>query len=399
MTRLYTTSFRCAVCLREGPFGWLYRCTQDRELVLEDDIDRGYPVDKIDGLYDTFDKPNAPRTRSPAARLSKLSFLEEVSDEELKTYTKSQISQILHQRAQVLDLAAESATSPPEARFYTPPSSKSARSTFPSPSKPPSKNLNKPWLPIQGGECQFKCCHKCRPTLGERAYLSLNGIADNDVPLTASTGFGFHLDKVRPVTLVKYVKSIGLRPSPPPRSHYEDDTRRRVFLAQNFAASQNPDPPFGLGIFSTESADPSPPAPPNTPSASPPLLSGLSVSDTVSTVIPSIGIDESLTYSSKVETVLDQGFPIPPDFQPSFRPDQLTRPTLTATPSFNMACSLPLPIQTLEELEATKTPLTPMEKDELNDGKFGSRPLEVRNGVAVKEEGVEGHWADVVTQL
>lgn len=40
-----------------------------------------------------------------------------------------------------------------------------------------------------------------------------------------------------------------------------------------------------------------------------------------------------------------------------------------------------------------------MEKSELKDSKFGSRPLEVSNGVAVKEEGVEAHWADVVTHF
>jgi hypothetical protein len=44
MTRLYTSEFRCAVCFQEGSLGWLYRCTQDRELMLEDDVDRGFVV-------------------------------------------------------------------------------------------------------------------------------------------------------------------------------------------------------------------------------------------------------------------------------------------------------------------------------------------------------------------
>jgi hypothetical protein len=43
-------------------------------------------------------------------------------------------------------------------------------------------------------------------------------------------------------------------------------------------------------------------------------------------------------------------------------------------------------------------PLTPMEKDELEEGRFGSRPLEVDGGVAVLEESVELHSADVITQ-
>lgn len=44
MTRLYTKDFRCASCFKEGSFGWLYRCTQDRELLLEDDYEKGSVV-------------------------------------------------------------------------------------------------------------------------------------------------------------------------------------------------------------------------------------------------------------------------------------------------------------------------------------------------------------------
>jgi hypothetical protein len=44
MTRLYTTEFQCSNCCQKGSFGWLYRCTQDRELMLEDDLDKGHVV-------------------------------------------------------------------------------------------------------------------------------------------------------------------------------------------------------------------------------------------------------------------------------------------------------------------------------------------------------------------
>ena len=43
-TRLYTEEFRCALCLHVGSFGWLYRCTQDRELLLEEDMETGFAV-------------------------------------------------------------------------------------------------------------------------------------------------------------------------------------------------------------------------------------------------------------------------------------------------------------------------------------------------------------------
>lgn len=44
VTRLYTKDFRCSNCLRAASMGWLYRCTQDRELLLEDDMERGIAV-------------------------------------------------------------------------------------------------------------------------------------------------------------------------------------------------------------------------------------------------------------------------------------------------------------------------------------------------------------------
>jgi hypothetical protein len=37
MTRLYTKDFRCVMCLRTSSMGWLWRCTQDRDLMLEED--------------------------------------------------------------------------------------------------------------------------------------------------------------------------------------------------------------------------------------------------------------------------------------------------------------------------------------------------------------------------
>jgi hypothetical protein len=44
MTRMYTQEFRCAICRRPGPMGWLYRCTQDSELLIEDDLENEDPV-------------------------------------------------------------------------------------------------------------------------------------------------------------------------------------------------------------------------------------------------------------------------------------------------------------------------------------------------------------------
>lgn len=37
MTRLYTDEFRCLICLRMSSMGWVWRCTQDRDMMLEDE--------------------------------------------------------------------------------------------------------------------------------------------------------------------------------------------------------------------------------------------------------------------------------------------------------------------------------------------------------------------------
>ena len=74
---------------------------------------------------------------------------------------------------------------------------------------PPQK---KSWLPTQ--ECQFKCCHWCRPSFGDRSYLSLDAIANGELPATAITGFSFQYQKGRPVAPVKVARNLGLRPNP-----------------------------------------------------------------------------------------------------------------------------------------------------------------------------------------
>lgn len=79
---------------------------------------------------------------------------------------------------------------------------------------PPGFPEKKPWVPEYAEECQYKCCHRCRPALEGRAYLSLDGILNDDVPPTAATGFGFHTAGARPVMDADIVKKIGLRAVP-----------------------------------------------------------------------------------------------------------------------------------------------------------------------------------------
>ena len=47
MTRLYTTEYGCIMCYRQGGFGWVYRCTQDRELLVEHGLALGHHVGNL----------------------------------------------------------------------------------------------------------------------------------------------------------------------------------------------------------------------------------------------------------------------------------------------------------------------------------------------------------------
>lgn len=44
MTRLYGFEFTCESCHRSGPFGWVYRCTQDREDLIEHAVEHNQLV-------------------------------------------------------------------------------------------------------------------------------------------------------------------------------------------------------------------------------------------------------------------------------------------------------------------------------------------------------------------
>ncbi|KAI0846090.1 hypothetical protein F5Y00DRAFT_151509 [Daldinia vernicosa] len=127
--------------------------------------------------------------------------LKEVKSEQLKSYTPDQFCTIISQRDHVRNLAqAESPTVNP----------------------PPGFQLvegTPPWVPPRHEECRFICCQSCRPSCEARSYLSLDGIANGDIPPTAAIGFGFHTFCFRPIIHPDRLKNIGLRAVPWPLAH------------------------------------------------------------------------------------------------------------------------------------------------------------------------------------
>ncbi|TAQ90635.1 hypothetical protein B7494_g1043 [Chlorociboria aeruginascens] len=366
MTRLFTKEFKCIVCCKEGPMGWLYRCTQDRELLIEDDMERGYGGEKLDAICDLYPQSMSPRKGSPAARASKLAVLEEFNNRDIESYSASQLNHIITQRSHVLDVAKEQAL-----EQYCQEADQAPKNLPRSISRIPSAlPVKKPWLLSKTAECQFKCCYFCRPSLDDRSYLSLNGIADGDIPPTAITGFGFHLEKRRPVGLVKDVLNLGLRvppPPPPPRSESEYYASSEYSSSHSSVRTPTRRPhstrrrssALGLGLLVPSPLLDTPP-PPSTTLSPPPL------SLPIYPAVPHL----SSTSKTHIGAL------------------QLHTPHLT-----------PLPPQTLEEIRLLSQPMTLMEKQEERDGAFGRAPLEVKGGVAMLEESVGWHVADVVTQF
>ncbi|KAK1769055.1 hypothetical protein QBC33DRAFT_339582 [Phialemonium atrogriseum] len=199
MTRLYHTPFRCQNCQNRGVFGWLYRCTQDREVILRDMKSRGGRV-TFDEIGEGFAEHMSLGNRGPDARSDKFSFLKEITSEEMQSYTPDQIATILGQRENVHEAIARDRrggnTVLRDLAF---------------------SSVRQPWVPRQGEECQHKVCPSCNITGKDKSWLSLNGIANGVIPPTAVTGFSFSYMKSRPVSDPDIVKNLGYRAVPMPR--------------------------------------------------------------------------------------------------------------------------------------------------------------------------------------
>ncbi|KAI1331060.1 hypothetical protein F5Y16DRAFT_395498 [Xylariaceae sp. FL0255] len=208
MTRIYDMSFNY------------------RELLIADALERGQPVG-FDGFGREFEDQITPGLRSSERRQDKLSFFEELSPDQMSTYTPAQIATILKQRGNLLDVLAKSPASAPKQE------SRKRDSYFPTGSsrfrlRPPPgfefENIEptqekKPWVPNEEEECQAKFCHRCRPTCESRACLSIDGILRGDIPPTAVTRFGFHRMGTRPIINAEVLMNIGLRAVPWPRQN------------------------------------------------------------------------------------------------------------------------------------------------------------------------------------
>ncbi|KAI0448147.1 hypothetical protein F4803DRAFT_567728 [Xylaria telfairii] len=197
----------------------------DRELLIADWIEKNKDlVARLDCLVGALSREVKPGRRSPETRANWLSFFEEVTAEEMQSYSPDQVKTILRQRENLSSVLSKQASGGPhDLQVYHPSGSYDGhRSTSPSGSGGPANA--KPWVPHAKEECELQCCHPCRPSFAGRSFLSLNAIVNGDIPPTAATGFGFDAMGTWPVADARILRYIGLRPVPLPRRRDQSDS-------------------------------------------------------------------------------------------------------------------------------------------------------------------------------
>ncbi|KAH7144476.1 hypothetical protein B0J13DRAFT_675803 [Dactylonectria estremocensis] len=209
VTRLFGVDFICEVCHRPGPFGWVYRCTQDRDELIEQAASRGYTT-AFDALGQTLTERLAIRKCSPAAREDRLSFFEEISHEQFAMYKPDQVAMILRQRENLKNEIQRERLRKNSAVLLGP-----FRPTNDIAERTQGFDYSSRWICADDEECQFKVCPFCRPGYADRSFLSLTASVRGELSPTAATGFGFHVLGERPVVDATIIKNLGLRPPPP----------------------------------------------------------------------------------------------------------------------------------------------------------------------------------------
>ncbi|KAF4497824.1 hypothetical protein FAGAP_5991 [Fusarium agapanthi] len=241
MTRTYDADSKCSSCHEPGQFGWLYQCTQDHEKIIEEKLLTGeQPC--MDYLDFSLRKNMVVRKGSAEARRDKLSFLQELTPEQMASYRPDQIATILRQREELKEVIAKEERQKSTSALFSnllPPLG--LETSF---SDKGQRTLDEETL------CQYKICQRCRPVCVDRAFLSLNAVADGEITPTAAAGFGFESLGGRPVIDKDVVRHIDEhRPRP------QIGNRRMMELLDEqiarMLASHNQNQPFRNGLRST----------------------------------------------------------------------------------------------------------------------------------------------------
>lgn len=219
----------CSICHRPSRFGWLYQCTQDEQQHEEVSATAASDLERENdssGYSTSNDSINATRL-SP--------WIEKAIQE--GHYTPDQIFLMRVQRQNVLQsiAAAENymmehpeLNSPPAIHESTIALTTKIKGLLPDRSKseiqavkepepsPAAMNLRFASKPQMFPACKFRYCQICRPTFRDRAWIKFDDIFADE---SCASTIDFDHDD-RPISLLNLVCNLGLREARLPRSQY-----------------------------------------------------------------------------------------------------------------------------------------------------------------------------------
>lgn len=171
--RLHSFDQLCDQCNQSSPLGWLYVCSQDSQL----------PEMSHPNFGRTDDTNTSASNTQLAAEMAELGLHPSIVEYCLQgQYTRSQAQRILGGRRNVLrGLASFSTlleTSPPGAF----------------------------------ADCNFRCCHSCRPFLRERLPMSLDAVFEADQDQSFTSGFLGEDEETRATSLAEVQTAIAFTP-------------------------------------------------------------------------------------------------------------------------------------------------------------------------------------------
>lgn len=141
--------------------------------------------------------------RGPAARSDKLSLLEELTSEQVKSLSAPQLAQLLQQRGHANDQAITD------------------RFGFLG-----MTSCDRPFLKNETQECRQTLCPACgKGMMGEQvSFVDLDGILRGDIPPTVALGYGFRKSG-RPIADANILRNIGLRKAPEKKDQVVQDVQ------------------------------------------------------------------------------------------------------------------------------------------------------------------------------
>ncbi|MCJ1466578.1 hypothetical protein MMC07_005198 [Pseudocyphellaria aurata] len=243
MGRLYGP-YTCSVCQRPPPLlGWLYSCTQDDDQRISRDngLAETASVD-VNGIRGSVIPDE--RIKVQPAVATKLNPWVEKAIQEGK-YTLEQITKLRAQRQKVVDAIAASedyiqnhpenvSNILPQLSTSTSPSI-DASTSHPPPSTPQgqySKELEPPFTgagpqpkPSMFPVCKLRYCQPCRPTFRDRTWMKFEDAFSTDSPIPT---IDFEHDN-RPISRVDLVRKLGLR-KPRRSRHRSLDSAKRYSM-------------------------------------------------------------------------------------------------------------------------------------------------------------------------